>query len=92
LKFQREFIFSKLGKQKLNYFEWNLKIQHPFIELCELKANLGEMSTKLRFDLFKLYKTLTIQDAYDRGNESSKTMSIIIFGSFIKLANPYFPL
>jgi hypothetical protein len=31
--------------------------------------------------------TLTIQDAYDGGNESSKLVSTIIFWRFIKLAN-----
>jgi hypothetical protein len=30
--------------------------------------------------------TLTTQDAYDGGNESSKLVSIIIFWRFIKLA------
>jgi hypothetical protein len=42
--------------------------------------------------VFVFTLTLTIQDAYDRGNESSKLMSTIIFGSFIKLINPHFPL
>jgi hypothetical protein len=42
--------------------------------------------------IFALTLTLIIQDAYDRGNESAKLMSTIIFGSFIKLVNPYFPL
>jgi hypothetical protein len=42
--------------------------------------------------IFALTLTLTIQDAYDRGNESSKLMSTILFGSSIKLVNPYFPL
>jgi hypothetical protein len=36
--------------------------------------------------------TSTIQDAYDGGNESSKIVSIIIFGRFIKTYNHYFPL
>jgi hypothetical protein len=35
---------------------------------------------------------LTIQDAYDRGNESSKLVSTIIFGRFIKSYTHYFPL
>ena len=34
---------------------------------------------------FLLTLTLTIQDAYDRGNESSKLISTILFGRFIKL-------
>jgi hypothetical protein len=36
--------------------------------------------------IFVLALTLTTQDAYDRGNESSKLISTIIFGRFIKLA------
>jgi hypothetical protein len=36
--------------------------------------------------IFVLALTLTIQDAYDGGNESSKLISIIIFWRFIKLA------
>jgi hypothetical protein len=36
--------------------------------------------------IFILTLTLTTQDAYDGGNESSKLISIIIFGRFIKLA------
>ena len=36
--------------------------------------------------IFVLALTLTTQDAYDGGNESSKLISIIIFGRFIKLA------
>jgi hypothetical protein len=36
--------------------------------------------------IFVLVLTLTIQDAYDRGNESSKLISTIIFERFIKLA------
>jgi hypothetical protein len=36
--------------------------------------------------------TLAIQDAYDGGNESSKLVSIIIFGRFIKSCNHYLPL
>jgi hypothetical protein len=36
--------------------------------------------------IFVLTLTLTTQDAYDRGNESSKVISTIIFGRFIKLA------
>jgi hypothetical protein len=36
--------------------------------------------------IFVLALTLTTHDAYDRGNESSKLISIIIFGRFIKLA------
>jgi hypothetical protein len=42
--------------------------------------------------IFALILTLIIQDAYDRGNESSKLMSTIIFGSYIKLVDLYFPL
>jgi hypothetical protein len=34
--------------------------------------------------IFVIALTLTIQDAYDGGNESSKLVSIIIFGRFIK--------
>ena len=46
----------------------------------------------LTYDLSSIYLilaitlTLTIQDANDRGNESSKLVSTIIFGRFIKLA------
>jgi hypothetical protein len=36
--------------------------------------------------IFVLALTLTTQDAYDRGNESSKLISTIFFGRFIKLA------
>jgi hypothetical protein len=36
--------------------------------------------------IFLLALTLTTQDAYDGGNESSKLISTIIFGRFIKLA------
>jgi hypothetical protein len=36
--------------------------------------------------IFVLALTLTNQDANDRGNESSKLISTIIFGKFIKLA------
>jgi hypothetical protein len=36
--------------------------------------------------IFVLALTLTTQDANDRGNESSKLISTIIFGRFIKLA------
>jgi hypothetical protein len=36
--------------------------------------------------IFVLALTLTIQDAYDGSNESSKLISTIIFGRFIKLA------
>jgi hypothetical protein len=36
--------------------------------------------------IFALTLTLTTQDAYDKGNESSKLISTIIFGRFIKLA------
>jgi hypothetical protein len=36
--------------------------------------------------IFALTLTLTTQDANDRGNESSKLISTIIFGRFIKLA------
>jgi hypothetical protein len=36
--------------------------------------------------IFVLALTLTTQDAYDGGNESSKLVSTIIFGWFIKLA------
>jgi hypothetical protein len=36
--------------------------------------------------IFVLALTLITQDAYDRGNESSKLISTIIFGRFIKLA------
>jgi hypothetical protein len=36
--------------------------------------------------IFVLALTLTIQHAYDGGNESSKLVSTIIFGRFIKLA------
>jgi hypothetical protein len=42
--------------------------------------------------IFVLALTLTIQDAYDGGNENSKLVSIIIFGRFIKTSNHYFPL
>jgi hypothetical protein len=52
-------------------------------------STYGLSSIKL---IFPFTLTLTIQDAYDRGNESSKLMSTTIFGSFIKLVNPYFPL
>jgi hypothetical protein len=38
--------------------------------------------------IFALILTLTTQDANDRGNESSKLISTIIFGSFIKLKIP----
>jgi hypothetical protein len=38
--------------------------------------------------IFALTLTLTTQDANDRGNESSKLISTIIFGSFIKLKIP----
>jgi hypothetical protein len=43
--------------------------QHPLIELCELNANLGELSSKLRFDLFKLEFIFKIKD---KRNKSSK--------------------
>jgi hypothetical protein len=36
--------------------------------------------------IFALTLTLTSQDANDRGNESSKLISTIIFGRFMKLA------
>jgi hypothetical protein len=36
--------------------------------------------------IFILALTLTTQDAYDMGNESSKLINTIIFGRFIKLA------
>jgi uncharacterized membrane-anchored protein YitT (DUF2179 family) len=36
--------------------------------------------------IFVLALTLTTQDAYDGGNKSSKLISTIIFGRFIKLA------
>jgi hypothetical protein len=36
--------------------------------------------------IFVLALTLTTQDSYDGGNESSKLISTIIFGRFIKLA------
>jgi hypothetical protein len=36
--------------------------------------------------IFVLALTLATQDAYDGGNESSKLISSIIFGRFIKLA------
>jgi hypothetical protein len=36
--------------------------------------------------IFVLTLTLTTQDAYDRGNESSKLISTIIFARFLKLA------
>jgi hypothetical protein len=36
--------------------------------------------------IFLLALTLITQDAYDGGNESSKLVSTIIFGRFIKLA------
>jgi hypothetical protein len=42
--------------------------------------------------IFVLVLTLTIQDSYDGGNESSTLVSIIIFGRFIKTRNHYFPL
>jgi hypothetical protein len=42
--------------------------------------------------IFVVALTLTIQDAYDGGNESSKLVSTIIFGMFIKTRNHYFPL
>jgi hypothetical protein len=42
--------------------------------------------------IFVLALTLTIQDAYDGGNESSKLVSTIIFRRFIKTFNHYFPL
>jgi hypothetical protein len=42
--------------------------------------------------IFVLALTLTIQDAYNGGNESSKLVSTIIFGRFIKTCNHYFPL
>jgi hypothetical protein len=38
--------------------------------------------------IFVLALTLTTQDAYDGGNESSKLISTIILGRFIKLAIP----
>jgi hypothetical protein len=38
--------------------------------------------------IFVLALTLTTQYAYDGGNESSKLVSTIIFGRFIKLAIP----
>jgi hypothetical protein len=44
------------------------------------------------YDLLRIYLifilalNLTTQDAYDGGNESSKLISTIIFGRFIKLA------
>jgi hypothetical protein len=36
--------------------------------------------------IFALILTLTTQDVYDRGNESSKLISTIIFRRFLKLA------
>jgi hypothetical protein len=41
--------------------------------------------------IFALTLTLTTQDANDRGNESSKLISTIIFGSFIKFEIPTSP-
>jgi hypothetical protein len=38
--------------------------------------------------IFAFTLTLTTQDANDRGNESSKLISTIVFGSFIKLEIP----
>jgi hypothetical protein len=42
--------------------------------------------------IFVLTLTLTTQDAYDGGNASSKLVSNIIFGRFIKTCNHSFPL
>jgi hypothetical protein len=42
--------------------------------------------------IFVLALTLTTQEAYDGGNESSKIVSTIIFGRFIKTCNHCFPL
>jgi hypothetical protein len=42
--------------------------------------------------IFVLTITLTIQDAYNGGNERSKLVSTIIFGRFIKICNHYSPL
>jgi hypothetical protein len=39
--------------------------------------------------IFVLALTLTIQDAYDGGNESSKLVSTKFFGRFIKTCNHY---
>jgi hypothetical protein len=39
-----------------------------------------------RYLIFALTLTLTTEDAYDRGNESSQLISTIIFWRFIKLA------
>jgi hypothetical protein len=48
-------------------------------------STYGLSSIKL---IFVLILTLTTQYANDRGNESSKLISTIIFGSFIKLEIP----
>jgi hypothetical protein len=42
--------------------------------------------------IFVLTLTLTTQDANDRGNESSKLISTIIFWKVYKTCNHYFPL
>jgi hypothetical protein len=75
---------------------------HVFIQWQELTWDLSRLawfkysySWDMRFsnyDLSRIYLifvlalTLTTQHAYDRGNESSKLISTIIFERFIKLA------
>jgi hypothetical protein len=74
---------------------------HIFLQWQELTWDLSRLawfrysySRDMRFStydlssiylIFALILTLTTQDANDRGNESSKLISTIIFGSFIKL-------
>jgi hypothetical protein len=55
-------------------------------DTCMLTMSTYDLSSI--YIIFVLALTLTTQDAYDGGNESSKLVSTIIFGRFIKLAIP----
>jgi hypothetical protein len=52
----------------------------------DMRFSTHDLSSIYR--IFVLALTLTTQDAYDGGNESSKLISTIIFERFIKLAIP----
>jgi hypothetical protein len=71
---------------------WDLSRLALFKYLCSLDMRFSTYDLSSICLIFVLALSLTTQDAYDGGNESSNLVSTIIFGRFIKTCNHCFPL
>jgi hypothetical protein len=71
----------QIKKPILNYFEWNLKIQHLLTSLCELKANIGNwvQNWGLTYSNLNLYSNIYIADNNNKPSTINSKRQIILF-------------